>query len=76
MNGKQLAKLFHDTYERLAHDYGYETRKDTKQFDENTPNGKLMIATCSDILNNPIVQQRLSDSEDKSSPCKSPKGDF
>jgi hypothetical protein len=69
MNGKQLAKLFHETYERLAPDYGYLTRKETKQFDENTPNGKLMIATCSEILNNPIAQQSLSGSDDKCCRC-------
>jgi len=64
MNSKQLAKLFHDTYERLAPQYGYETKKETRQFDENSPNGKLMVATCSEILNNLITQQSLSSSAD------------
>lgn len=43
---KELAILFHNTYERLAPNYGYETREETKRFDENSPNGKLMIAVC------------------------------
>lgn len=47
---EQLARLFHDTYERLAPQYGYETRDDTKQFDPTAPNGKLMIAVCGAIL--------------------------
>lgn len=46
----ELAKKFHDTYERLAPQFGYETRGDTKRFDPETPNGRLMIAVCSEVL--------------------------
>lgn len=46
-----LAMKFHDTYERLAPSFGYETRKDTRAFDPATPNGKLMVAVCSELLN-------------------------
>jgi len=46
----ELAKLFHDTYEKLAPTYGYETRSGTKIFDPASPNGKLMIAVCKIIL--------------------------
>lgn len=35
-----LAKVFHEAYERLAPEFGYETRV----FDPNTVNGKLMLA--------------------------------
>ncbi len=42
----ETAKLFHDTYERLAPNYGYETREDTKEFDPLSDNGRLMIETC------------------------------
>ena len=45
----KLAVMFHDIYERLAPDFGYETRKDTKNFNARTPNGKLMIAVCGEI---------------------------
>ncbi len=44
------AKLFHDTYERLAPDFGYETREDTKEFDPESPNGKLMTAVVGEIM--------------------------
>lgn len=44
-----LAVLFHVTYERLAPQKGYETRKETRVFDPESPNGKLMIATCAEI---------------------------
>jgi len=50
MNAVELAKLFHDTYEELAPSFGYETRTETRQFNETTPNGKLMIAVCGVIL--------------------------
>lgn len=50
MNELELATLFHETYERLAPDFGYETRRETRQFDPDSPNGKLMIAVCKEIL--------------------------
>jgi hypothetical protein len=45
-----LAILFHFHYERLAPQYGYETREGTRKFDPNSPNGKLMVATCGAVL--------------------------
>ena len=47
---QELAVLFHQTYERLAPEYGYETREETRQFDETSPNGKLMVAVCKELL--------------------------
>lgn len=47
---EQLARKFHDTYEKLAPDFGYETRPDTKQFDPTTANGRLMVAVCKELL--------------------------
>jgi hypothetical protein len=44
-----LAVLFHVTYEKLAPSKSYETRKETRIFDPESPNGKLMIATCAEI---------------------------
>lgn len=48
--GEQLARRFHDSYERLAPSFGYETRKDTRAFDPTTPNGRLMIAVCQELI--------------------------
>lgn len=45
----ELARRFHDAYERLAPSFGYETRQDTKVFDPASANGKLMIAVCADL---------------------------
>lgn len=47
---EEIAKLFHDTYERLAPQYGYKTRVDTRIFDADSPNGQLMLAVVSEVL--------------------------
>jgi hypothetical protein len=49
MSKDTLARKFHDTYERLAPSFGYETREDTKQFDPESKNGRLMIAVCNEV---------------------------
>ncbi len=46
-----LAKWFHDTYERLAPQYQYETRPETREFKVDSSNGRLMIATCQEMIN-------------------------
>jgi hypothetical protein len=50
MNELKLTELFHEIYERRAPEFGYETRKETKKFDPTTPNGRLMIAVCGEII--------------------------
>jgi hypothetical protein len=50
LNQLDLAKLFHETYDRLASDFGYATRPETREFDDGSPNGRLMIAACGEIL--------------------------
>lgn len=47
---RQLAEMFHERYKRFAPQFGYETRKETRAFDPTTPNGRLMIAVCDEIL--------------------------
>ena len=46
LDPEQLARRFHDIYEQLAPNFGYETRPETRNFDPESPNGKLMIAVC------------------------------
>jgi hypothetical protein len=53
MTPKEMAILFHDTYEQLAPQFGYETREDTREFDEHSPNGQLMISVCE------VVKERM-----------------
>lgn len=54
----KVAELFHDTYETLAPSYGYETREDTKQFDPESKNGKLMVAVCKFVLTSEIQRAK------------------
>jgi hypothetical protein len=48
-NAIWLAKFCHDAYERLAPQYGYETRQDTRTFDHESPNGRLMAAVFEEL---------------------------
>jgi hypothetical protein len=50
MAAEALVHMFHNAYEELAPDYGYETRAETKVLDLDTPNGRLMTAVCARIL--------------------------
>jgi len=52
MGAIKLATLFHNLYENYAPEYGYETRKETRIFKADTPNGRLMIRVCEEILKN------------------------
>jgi hypothetical protein len=49
VDGLEIAKQFHEVYERRAPEFGYETRPETKAFDADSPNGRLMIAVCQEI---------------------------
>jgi hypothetical protein len=46
----ELALIFHNTYEKLAPSFGYETRQDTKEFDFKSNNGRLMVTVCSEVI--------------------------
>ena len=52
MTGEDLARIFHEEYERLAPDFGYKTRDETAVPWERVPeqNKKLMIATADSVL--------------------------
>jgi hypothetical protein len=49
---EDLARLFHETYERLAPQYGYETRKESAKPWEEVPdqNRRLMVAVCEELI--------------------------
>jgi hypothetical protein len=52
MSPEELAKLFHETYEELAPNYGYTTRRSSSVPWEEVPepNKSLMIAVATRIL--------------------------
>jgi len=58
-DGENLARRFHEIYERLAPSFGYETRADTKAFDPTSANGRLMIAVCSEMLPDAEIMELL-----------------
>jgi len=53
-----LARKFHDAYERLAPQFGYETRPDTKAYNPDSPNGRLMAAVCEEVMSEFVEQLR------------------
>jgi hypothetical protein len=52
MTAEELAQLFHETYEKLAPDYGYTTRASSAVpwSDVPEPNKSLMIAVSDKVL--------------------------
>jgi hypothetical protein len=53
-----LAQKFHETYERLAPDYGYKTREASAKPWSEVPqqNKSLMIAVCQELIDTGVVQ--------------------
>lgn len=66
MNAEILAQMFHEAYERLAPEHGYDTRKDSAVAWEAVPeaNKKLMIAVCGEILAKLEIPVRTPDDTD------------
>lgn len=55
---EETAKLFHDTYERLAPKYGYFTRIETREWNPESNNGKLMLAVVSELYHQLLLEER------------------
>ena len=55
---ERIAKEFHETYERLAPDHGYSTRKVSAVPWDEVPsrNKNLMIATVTNLLDRGVIQ--------------------
>lgn len=54
---ERIARAFHESYERQAPDFGYETRKASRTAWEQVPaqNRGLMVAVVLDLLDQRIV---------------------
>ncbi|WJJ54970.1 hypothetical protein [Xanthomonas phage RTH11] len=61
----ELAKIFHALYERYASSVGYATRVETRAFNPNTPNGRLMQKVCLDLITGGF---RLNDTAEDTGP--------
>ena len=46
----RLARRFHELYELTAPKFGYETKKETKEFNPESPNGRLMAWVCFQVV--------------------------
>lgn len=57
-----LARFFHETYEALAPSFGYITKESTKNYDAESPNGRLMEAVAKKVL------EALSQPEEEQEP--------
>lgn len=67
MDAEQLARLFHETYERLAPKHSYQTRRASAVLWENVPanNKALMIEVAGEILQAIQTGRRIPTSMDK-----------
>jgi len=52
------ARKFHDLYEETAPMFGYKTRKETKEFDPKSSNGRLMAYVCFNIIHQALAEER------------------
>ena len=52
MTAEELARAFHETYERLAPEFNYETREDSRMAWEDVPedNRRLMVAVAAELI--------------------------
>lgn len=55
----ELAQAFHEAYERLAPDYGYETREASAKPWSEVPqqNRDLMVASIADLMRRGIIKR-------------------
>ena len=65
MEAAKLAKVFHETYERLAPTFGYATRiESAKPWEQVPPTNKdLMIAVCQEIISKHFPEPSVPVSE-------------
>jgi len=61
MTTEELAQMFHDTYERLAPQFGYKTREASAVAWEHVPdtNKRLMIAVAHEIIQHLSVRNMV-----------------
>lgn len=56
-DAERVAQRFHETYERLAPDFGYKTREASAKPWADVPqqNRDLMIAVCAELLSSGFI---------------------
>lgn len=56
----KLARRFHELYETTAPAFGYQTREETKEFDPESANGRLMAFVCSELVKEEIEKYEIT----------------
>jgi hypothetical protein len=58
----EIAREFHESYERLAPQYGYETREETAVPWSEVPedNKLLMVGVIADLLDKGVIRQGVT----------------
>ncbi len=54
----RLARRFHELYEQSAPLFNYKTKKPTKNFIPDSPNGRLMAWVCYEIVQEELDKQK------------------
>ena len=59
MSAERIARAFHEAYERLAPEHGYETRPDSAVGWEDVPtnNRALMVAVAAELLERGVIRE-------------------
>jgi hypothetical protein len=62
IDAETLARRFHEAYERLAPQFGYQTRRETAVPWDEVPeqNKRLMIAVCDELLRGVLAARGAS----------------
>ena len=56
----KLARRFHELYETTAPAFGYKTREETKEFDPESANGRLMAFVCYELVKEEIEKYEIT----------------
>jgi hypothetical protein len=59
----RLAKRFHELYEISAPAFGYKTKDETKEFDPESSNGRLMAWVCFQVVQEELEKRGVANLE-------------
>lgn len=56
----RLARRFHELYEITAPLFNYETKKETREFIPDSPNGRTMAYVCYEIVKEELLKHGIN----------------
>ena len=60
----RIARRFHELYEQTAPLFNYQTKKETREFDPESPNGRTMAYVCYTIVKEELENHGINLDED------------